>query len=77
MTTPDPTTVTMLGGACAAMSTVIGVLWKQTQRHLTMIEEKLRDTEKRLADCEDDRLKIWQRLAEQSGQDINEIKGEK
>jgi hypothetical protein len=61
--TPDPTTITMLGGACAAMSTVIGVLWKQTQRHLTMIEGKLRHTEDRLADCEDDRLKIWQQLA--------------
>lgn len=45
------------------MSTVIGVLWKQTQRHLTMIEEKLRHTEDRLANCENDRLEIWQQLA--------------
>lgn len=41
-----------------------------------MIEEKLRNTETRLAQCEDDRLKIWQRLAEQSGQDVSEIKGD-
>ena len=63
MATPDPTTITMLGGACATMGTVIGVLWKQTQRHLTMIEAKLRHTEDRLADCENDRLEIWQQLA--------------
>lgn len=77
MATPDPTTITMLGSACAAMGTVIGILWKQTQRHLTMIEEKLLHTEERLADCEDDRLKIWQRLAEQVGKNIDDLKAEK
>ena len=79
MATPDPTTITMLGGACAAMSTVIGVLWKQTQRHLTMIEAKLRHTEDRLADCENDRLEIWQQLAhlsihEKTGKQVNQSK---
>ena len=75
MATPDPTTITMLGGACATMGTVIGILWKQTQRHLLRIETKLDDTEKKLVECESDRLKIWQRLAEQSGKKISEIKG--
>ena len=77
VTTPDPTTITMLGSACAAMGTVIGILWKQTQRHLLRIENKLDDTEQKLVECESDRLKIWQRLAEQSGKKISEIKGEK
>ena len=77
VTTPDPTTITMLGSACAAMGTVIGVLWKQTQRHLLRIETKLDDTEQKLVECESDRLKIWQRLAEQSGKKISEIKGDK
>ena len=76
VTTPDPTTITMLGSACAAMGTVIGVLWKQTQRHLLRIETKLDDTEQKLVECESDRLKIWQRLAEQSGKKISEIKGD-
>ena len=76
MTTPDPTTITMLGSACAAMGTVIGVLWKQTQRHLLRIETKLDETEQKLVECESDRLKIWQRLAEQSGKKISEIKGD-
>ena len=77
VTTPDPTTITMLGSACAAMGTVIGILWKQTQRHLLRIETKLDDTEQKLVECESDRLKIWQRLAEQSGKKISEIKGDK
>jgi len=77
VTTPDPTTITMLGSACAAMGTVIGVLWKQTQRHLLRIETKLDETEQKLVECESDRLKIWQRLAEQSGKKISEIKGDK
>lgn len=82
MATPDPTTITMLGGACAAMSTVIGVLWKQTQRHLGILETKLSNTEKRLADCEDDRLAIWQQLAhlsihERSDKDVPDIKRKK
>lgn len=82
MSAPDPTTITMLGGACAAMSTVIGVLWKQTQRHLGILETKLSNTEKRLADCEDDRLAIWQQLAhlsihEQSGKQVDKPKGQK
>jgi hypothetical protein len=53
----------MLGGACATMGTVIGILWKQTQRHLLRIENKLDDTEQKLVECEEDRLKIWQQLA--------------
>lgn len=77
VTTPDPTTITMLGSACAAMGTVIGILWKQTQRHLLRIETKLDDTEQKLVECESDRLKIWQRLAEHSGKKISEIKGDK
>ena len=72
----------MLGGACATMGTVIGVLWKQTQRHLTMIEAKLTHTEERLADCEDDRLKIWQQLAhlsihDREGKDVSNTKHKK
>jgi len=77
VTTPDPTTITMLGSACAAMGTVIGILWKQTQRHLLRIETKLDETEQKLVECESDRLKIWQRLAEHSGKKISEIKGDK
>jgi hypothetical protein len=44
-----------------------------------MIEAKLRHTEDRLADCENDRLEIWQQLAhlsihEKTGKQVNQSK---
>lgn len=77
MTTPDPTTLTVLTAAITGMTTAIGVLWKQVTGHLVKIETKLDTTEKRLVDCESDRLAIWRRLAEQSGKEVEELKGER
>ena len=75
MTTPDPTTLTVLTAAITGMTTAIGVLWKQVTGHLGKIETKLDTTEKRLVDCESDRLAIWRRLAEQAGKEVEELKG--
>ena len=48
MTTPDPTTFTVLGSTIAAMTTAIAVQWKTTMSHLKRVEDKLDE-------CEDDR----------------------
>lgn len=77
MTTPDPATISVLAATITGMTTAIGVLWKQVTNHLGKIETKLDTTEKRLVDCESDRLAIWRRLAEQSGKEVEELKGER
>mgnify|MGYP003126920974 FL=1 len=74
MTTPDPTMLAVLTALTTGMSTAIGVLWKQVMSHLKAIETKLNLTEKRLVDCESDRLAIWRKLAEQSGKEVDEYK---
>lgn len=66
----------MLGSACAAMGTVIGILWKQVQSHFAEIEKKLDRSEQRYMDCEQDRLRIWQKLAEQAGKDVQDLKSD-
>ena len=76
MTTPDPTTLSVLMAAITGMTGAIGVLWKQVTGHLVKIETKLDTTEKRLVDCESDRLAIWRRLAEQAGKEVEELKGD-
>jgi hypothetical protein len=75
MTTPDPTTLSVLAATITGMTTAIGVLWRQVTGHLGKIETKLDTTEKRLVDCESDRLAIWRRLAEQAGKEVEELKG--
>ena len=77
MTTPDPATISVLAATITGLTTAIGVLWKQVTNHLGKIETKLDTTEKRLVDCESDRLAIWRRLAEQSGKEVEELKGER
>ena len=75
MTTPDPTTISVLAATITGMTTAIGVLWRQVTGHLKLIEEKLGNAEKSLAECESDRLAIWRRLAEQAGKEVDELKG--
>jgi len=74
MTTPDPTMLAVLTALTTGMSTAIGVLGKQVMSHLKAIETKLNLTEKRLVDCESDRLAIWRKLAEQSGKEVDEYR---
>jgi len=66
----------MLVTAVGGMSGVIGILWKQVQGHFDDIEAKLNLAEKRYLDCEEDRLRIWKSIAEQTGKDVKELKGE-
>jgi hypothetical protein len=72
----DITQVGMLLGAVATLGTVIGVLWKQTQTHFNAVNETLDDTKLKLRDCEDDRLRIWQKLAETAGCRVEDIRGD-
>lgn len=67
MTVPDPTTLTILGGAVTGMTTAIGVLWKTVMSHLHKIEDKLQE-------CEDDRKELWMVIAKQSDKDVEELK---
>jgi len=70
----DITQVGMLLGACATLGTVIGVLWKQMIAHFHSVDEKLDNTQKALSECQDDRLKIWQTLAQQAGRSVDELR---
>ena len=76
MSAPDPTTIGLLVSAIGGMGGVIGILWKQVQGHFADIERKLDLSEQRYLDCEQDRLRIWQKLAEQSGKDVQDLKGD-
>jgi hypothetical protein len=67
MTTPDPTTFTVIGSTIAAMTTAIAVQWKTTMSHLKRVEDKLDE-------CEDDRAQLWQTIASQCGKDVSELK---
>jgi hypothetical protein len=68
METPDPTTMKIIGGTIAALSTAIGVQWKTTLSHLHRVEGKLDE-------CEDDRNRLWQTIATQCGKDVTELRG--
>jgi hypothetical protein len=70
----DISQIGMLLGAVATLGTVIGVLWKQTLSHFGAVNESLDETKVKLQDCEDDRLRIWQKLAENAVQ-IEDIRG--
>jgi len=76
MAAPDPTTIGMFVSAIGGLSGVIGILWKQVKSHFADIEKKLDLSEQRYLDCEQDRLRIWQRLAEQSGKDVQDLKSD-
>ena len=73
MTTPDPamiadpTTLKILGGLIAGLSSAIGIQWKTTMSHLKRVEDKLDE-------CEDDRAQLWQTIATQCGKDVSELK---
>lgn len=67
MTTPDPTTLGVLATALTAMGGAVGVLWRQIMKHLGLIERKLKD-------CEDDRIALWRQLAQQAGTNVDELK---
>ena len=77
MTSPDPATIGVLSTAIAGMTTAISILWKHVSQNFILLNEKLDKSEQRLIDCESDRLAIWKKLAEQSGKDIEELKGER
>jgi len=77
MTTPDPTTITILSGMLTALSTAIGVLWKTFMGQISKVEAKL-------TECEDDRKalhveqkNLWMVIAKQAGKNIEELKGDK
>jgi Na+/glutamate symporter len=70
----DITQVGMLLAACATLGTVIGVLWKQMLTHFKGIDEKLDKAQEALADCQNDRLQIWQAIARQAGCQVNDLK---
>jgi hypothetical protein len=67
MTAPDPTTITIIGGMIATLTTAIGVQWKTTMSHLRRVETKLDE-------CELDRHELWKTIAKQAGKDISELK---
>lgn len=75
MTTPDPATIGVLSTAVAGMTTAIGILWKHVSQNFVVLNEKLDKSEKRLIDCESDRLAIWKELAQQVGKEVEELKG--
>ena len=66
----DVTQVGLLIGAVGALSTVIGVLWKQMINHFGQVEVKLKD-------CEDDRQHLWEVLADQAQRPVEEIRGKR
>lgn len=70
----DITQVTMLIGACGALGSVIGVMWRQMVSHFQKVDEQLKETQKSLADCQDDRLQIWKQLAKQAGVEVEQLK---
>jgi len=70
----DITQIGMLLGAVATLGTVIGILWKQTVKHFSDVNESLDETKVMLRECELDRVRIWQKLAENAVQ-INDIRG--
>lgn len=73
----DITQVGMLLGACATLGTVIGVLWKQMIAHFHSVDEKLDKTQEALSDCQEDRMQIWQTLAQQAGRTVDELRGQR
>jgi hypothetical protein len=56
---------TAMGSVVAAMSTVIGVLWKIHMRQHESVT-------KRLDECEEDRLKLWKQLVRVQSADCDE-----
>lgn len=67
MTSPDPTTLAMLGTAITGLTSAVGVLWKTVMTHVRGIEEKL-------SECEKDRTELWMAMAEQTGKDVSELR---
>jgi hypothetical protein len=70
----DITQVGMLLGAVATLGTVIGILWKQTLKHFGDVNESLDEAKIMLRECETDRIRIWQKLAENAVQ-IEDMRG--
>lgn len=67
MTTPDPTTLGILVTSIGGLTTAIGVLWKTVLSHFRSIEE-------RLAQCEDDRSRLWETLARETKHTVDDLK---
>ena len=63
MSVPDPTTLGVLVTEITGMSGAIGVLWRQTMKHLAVTEARLEEAERKADVCNDDRLEIWKALA--------------
>lgn len=70
MTTPDPTTLGLLVTAITGMSGAIGVLWRQTMKHLSVTESRLEQAENKAEACDKDRLEIWKALANIRSKDL-------
>jgi hypothetical protein len=70
----DVTQVTMLIGACGALGSVIGIMWRQMVSHFNQVDEQLKETQKSLNDCQEDRLAIWKQLAKQAGMEVEQLK---
>lgn len=63
MSAPDPTTLGVLVTAITGLSGAIGVLWRQTMKHLAVTETRLEQAERKADECNDDRIEIWKALA--------------
>lgn len=47
-----------------ALATVVTVLWRRIMGFVRGLEERLKIAERRLDDCENDRLELWRQIAE-------------
>lgn len=72
MTTPDPTTLTILG----SMGAAIGVMWKHTMGNIDKVQSKLDECESDRAELHKEQKNLWMAIAKQYGKNIDEIKGD-
>lgn len=56
MSTLDTSLISILLGGISALGTAVGVLWKR----VTVFHE---ETKSKLAECEEDREKLWKKIA--------------
>jgi len=70
MTAPDPTTLGILVTSLGGLTTAIGVLWKTVLSHFRAIED-------RLLQCEDDRSRLWETIAQTTKHSVDELKNGK
>jgi hypothetical protein len=76
MSTPDPTTLGLLVTAITGMSGAIGVLWRQTMKHLSVTEARLEQAELKADECNNDRIEIWKALANIKSKELTQNKSD-